>query len=1159
MNLMGLLDSLGRHDAYQALWRHFQEMGTVNYDVIRAARPFLMAGLIRAWAGPVIIVTAHIKRAYNIAEQLPVWLGDSAPIERFAEPTPLFYDRVAWDAAVIRNRIETLFSLAEDKRAVIVTSARALMQRTLPPEHFRQHTLRLGLSSPIRRERLLSQLVDIGYEPTTLVTQPGTFSKRGGIVDIFPLTASHPVRLDFFDDHLEGLRRFDPSTQRSIERVEQVVIPPAREVLPADGRIAAQALAGWFARLRQHHNGATGPLDDADWLAAGSCFPYLEHYLPYCYPPASLLDYAPPNALIILEETDELGEAVEDIADTARKNRDARIRDDLLAPDHPQPYLDWPALSHAIEGRGRLALGHFPQSAGTIERLFSLSGRWGGQLRAFLNHVRQLKTSGASAIVVTEQASRLTNLWHEQDASAYVPVQQHIAHAPASGTITFVNGTLHEGWCMNGAQPLYLFTDAEIFGWSRPEPRRRKRAQRSGRAAEAHYADWREGDFVVHMDFGIGKFVGLRHRRLEGAEREYLVVEYAGTDTLFVPIHQADRLTRYVGADEAPPALNRLGKPAEWLRARDKAQKNAEEEARQLLEIYARRAATVGYGYSPDTPWQNELEASFPFVETEDQLRALRDIKADMERDTPMDRLICGDVGYGKTEVALRAAFKAVMDGKQVAVLAPTTVLAQQHYETFSSRLAPFPLRVEVLSRWRTKAEQARLVAMLAKGEVDILVGTHRLLSDDVTWKDLGLVIIDEEQRFGVKDKEHFKALRAQVDVLTLTATPIPRTLYMSLVGVRDISMIQTPPEERLPVMTIVGKFDERQVRQAILREIERGGQVFIVHNRVRTIETLRERIERIVPEARVVVGHGQMTPRQLEAVMAQFSHGEADVLLATAIIENGIDIPNANTLIVDHAELFGMAQLYQLRGRVGRGAQQAYAYFFYDTRLTDEARLRLEALAEHSELGAGFQLAMRDLELRGAGDILSTRQTGHVAAIGLHLYTQLLSQAVRQFKGEATAEEATPSVARDKIVIDLPLPAYLPSDWIPEMSLRLQMYRRIGALQSEAEVVALREELYDRFGPLPTAVEGLLYQMEVKLLAQSIRAIAIVKPRQHILIKLPYLVALDREALAAALGPDVEVSRTAVELAVVDELWQLRLLDVLRHLRQLVAEAIGA
>jgi transcription-repair coupling factor (superfamily II helicase) len=659
------------------------------------------------------------------------------------------------------------------------------------------------------------------------------------------------------------------------------------------------------------------------------------------------------------------------------------------------------------------------------------------------------------------------------------------------------------------------------------------------------------------VDYGIGRFAGLTRRTFSGSEREYLLVEYAGTDLLFVPIHQADRLTRYVGPDDRPPTLNKLGKP-DWIRIKSQAKKAVEDEARELLELYARRAQQTGHAFSADTHWQHELEASFPYVETEDQLRAVREVKADMELPHPMDRLICGDVGFGKTEVALRAAFKAVMDGKQVAVLVPTTVLAQQHYDNFVQRLAPFPIKVEMLSRFRTREDQNYLLPRLASGEVDIVIGTHRLLSDDVTLKNLGLIIIDEEQRFGVTHKEHFKRLRTQVDVLTLTATPIPRTLYMSLTGVRDISMIETPPEDRLPVITHVGPFDERLVRQAVLRELDRGGQVFFVHNRVQSVEAARERLEAIVPELRTIIGHGQMDARTLERVMVAFSRGEYDALVSTSIIESGIDIPNANTLIVDRADWFGMAQLYQLRGRVGRGAQQAYAYFFHpgEGRLTPEARQRLETLAENTALGSGFQIAMRDLELRGAGDILSTRQTGHVAAIGLHLYTQLLADAVRGLKGQTAAQPAPADAAG--VAIDLPLAAYLPTAWIPEMELRLQIYRRMGGLTTRADVDALRDELRDRFGPLPPAVENLLYQIHVKLLAQAASATAVAVPDDAVLIRLPYLAEVDRDRLAARLGPDITVTRTAVQLPLNGGDWQARLLAVLERLAEGVRAAVG-
>jgi transcription-repair coupling factor (superfamily II helicase) len=527
-----------------------------------------------------------------------------------------------------------------------------------------------------------------------------------------------------------------------------------------------------------------------------------------------------------------------------------------------------------------------------------------------------------------------------------------------------------------------------------------------------------------------------------------------------------------------------------------------------------------------------------------------------MEASQPMDRLVCGDVGFGKTEVALRAAFKAVVDGKQVVVLAPTTTLAQQHFETFTNRLAPFPVTVEMMSRFRTKEQQNEILPKLASGEIDIVIGTHRILSNDITLKDLGLAIIDEEQRFGVKQKEHFKKLRTQIDVLTLTATPIPRTLYMSLTNVRDISMIQTPPEERLPVNTHVGRFDEKLVAQAIMRELERGGQIFVVHNRIRTIENLHDKLETLAPEARIVVAHGQMNSRQLEQAMTAFSHGEFDILLSTAIIENGIDIPNANTLIVDRADHFGLAQLYQLRGRVGRGAQQAYAYFFHSKRLTEEARARLDTLAENTGLGSGFQIAMRDLEIRGAGDILSTKQTGHVAAIGLHLYTQLLAQAVKEMKGDVDGQPIV--AATTGVVIELPIPAYLPENWIPEMALRLQIYRRIAGLTTREAVIEVTEELRDRFGQLPAAVEGLLYQIEVKLLARRINATHILARDGQIQIRLPYLGEVNRPVLEQSLGNDVSVTRTAVSFPYDDELWQLRLLDLLTMMGEGLQAGIG-
>ncbi|MCC6617046.1 MAG: transcription-repair coupling factor [Anaerolineae bacterium] len=1161
MQLTGLLDLLRDTAPYRGLiarLRHGESASDLG--VLRAARPLLLAALARDWGAPVFYFSARIDRAYNVSEQLPVWLGEEALIDRFAEPAPFFYERAPWSDTGIRNRLETLSTLTGDihhqQPFVVVASARALMQRTVPPALFRERTLILQPGQRHVIDRLIAQWIGIGYEPATVVVAPGTFSRRGGILDIYPIASDTPVRIEFFDDEIDSLRKFDPATQRSTERVERFIIPPAREALPLMTPPVATQLADWFAQLPATDADPTSPQEDADSLATGVAFPQLEHYLPYLYDGvSSLLDYAPEHALIVIEDEAELRTTIQEIEGRAAQTREEKVGVRHVAPDHPQPYLSWAALEDRLNNRLHVSLGLNLETDGdhaeaAFRTVLAPENRFAGQLKNLLTQVRAMRSAGDRMVIVSAQSPRLVDLWRESD-NAPITQTTKLDQPPAGRSITFVDGTLQEGWRLRtGDGDVHLLSDAEIFGWSRPEPQRRP-ARRRARTPELSYSDLNEGDFVVHVDYGIGRFAGMRRRTLEGIEREYLSVEYAGTDALFVPIHQTDRLTRYIGPDDKPPTLNKLGQP-DWIRIKSKAKRAVEEEAHELLALYAQRASALGHAYSVDTPWQAELEASFPFIETEDQLRAVRDVKLDMEKPHPMDRLICGDVGYGKTEIALRAAFKAVMDGKQVAILVPTTILAQQHYETFRRRMAPFPVAVEALSRFRSRAEQTTLIGKLADGDVDIVIGTHRLLQNDVRFKNLGLVIIDEEQRFGVKHKEHLKSLRTQVDVLTLTATPIPRTLYMGLTGVRDISMIQTPPEERLPIITHVGTFDERLVRQAVLREMERGGQVFIVHNRVQTIDLLRERLERIIPEARMVIGHGQMDERLLENVMTSFGNGEYDVLLATSIIESGLDIPNANTLIVDRADLFGMAQLYQLRGRVGRSAQQAYAYFFHPPigRMTEDAHMRLETLAEYADLGSGYQIAMRDLELRGAGDILSTRQTGHIALIGFHLYTQMLAQAVQNLKGERI-DRSAPTVSEAAIMIDLPLPAYLPTDWIPEMSLRLQIYRRIGGLDSAGAVGAMRSELRDRFGELPAAVEGLLYQIEVKLMAQAANATAILQRADRIEVRLPYLVELNRDLLQLRLGKGIRVTRTAVEITTATGDWREHLLTVLGKLAE--------
>jgi transcription-repair coupling factor (superfamily II helicase) len=671
-------------------------------------------------------------------------------------------------------------------------------------------------------------------------------------------------------------------------------------------------------------------------------------------------------------------------------------------------------------------------------------------------------------------------------------------------------------------------------------------------APEAYFSDLTPGDFVVHVEYGIGMFRGLVIRALEGMEREYLLVEYGDNDRLYVPIHQADRLSRYIGADDRPPRLNRLG-TTEWQAVKRRAKQAAEEIARELLELYAARELAAGHAFGPDEPWQTELEAAFPYFETEDQLRAIADVKADMEKPKPMDRLICGDVGYGKTEVALRAAFKAVLDSKQVAILVPTTVLAQQHYATFRQRLASFPVEVEMLSRFRSRSEQRKILERLVTGQVDIVIGTHRLLQKDIEFADLGLLIIDEEQRFGVTHKERLKRMRTEVDVLTMTATPIPRTLYMSLTGVRDISTIETPPEERLPVTTYVGQYDGQLVRRAILRELERGGQVFYVHNRVQTIEGARRKLGKLVPEASFAVGHGQMREAKLERAMLRFVVGEIDVLVCTSIIESGLDIPNANTLIIERADRFGLAQLYQLRGRVGRGAQRAYAYFFHPrlSRLTTDARRRLETIHEATNLGAGYAIAMRDLEIRGAGDILGARQSGHVAAVGFDLYTRLLTRAVKELKAQREGRVPPPEPLGG-IRIDLPIPVRLPKGYVVDDRLRLHMYRRLAELGSMAQIDQMEQELTDRFGHLPEPAQNLMYQLRLKALARDARVATVGIDNGRLVLRSGDGVYPKREELRRALSGRATISRRDIWLPK-ERGWREELMAVLKEIARVI------
>ncbi len=1135
-------------------------------QVIEAARPYLVAALQRDWPGAILVVAGRPEQARHLAEQTRAWLDPAAEVLHFGAPDALFYDRAPWDPETIHARVNALARLAALQQGggpaagsgiIITTSMWALMARSLGPLAFRRATRTIRKGDVLSLYRFLEASVRAGYDPVTVVEAPGTFSHRGSVVDIFPPNLAEPLRVDFFGDEIDSLRTFSPATQRTLEAVSEAVIAPASEALPEWGKQAAPALQALDLTAC---NAATQQrlAEDRERILAGTYFAGIEFYLPYLYPrPSTLLDFLPPQTLVLVDDLTALESAALGLENQAISMRAELVQDGDLPSNMATPYLTWDEMRGRLAGQQPVSLGFAPgDETSPLGQSFIAAPKYAGQMQDALDDIGELRGSGQRVVVVTRQAERLSDLLREQ--RVYVSPVADLGEAPDPSSLTLLDAILAEGWAHQPSQTL-LLTDAELFGWQRV--RRRSAPPKRRAAPESLFADLNEGDYVVHIEYGIGRYHGMVKKTVAGLEREYIEIEYAAGDRLFVPIHQADRVSRYLGADDREPYMHRLG-GSEWATVRERAVRAVRNIARELLELYASREVAPGHAFGPDTEWQHEMEGSFPYDETEDQLRALVEVKADMEKPKPMDRLVCGDVGYGKTEVALRAAFKAVMDGKQVAVLVPTTVLAQQHFHTFRRRLRAFPVTVEMLSRFRSPAEQDEVIEGLRQGRVDIVIGTHRLLSHDVAFKDLGMLVVDEEQRFGVGHKERLKQLRRQVDVLTMTATPIPRTLYMAMSGVRDMSVIDTPPENRLAVRTSVQESDEGLIRKAILRELDREGQVYYVHNRVQDIELVAAELRRIVPEARLVIGHGQMPEDQLAQVMLGFAQGEADILLCTTIIENGLDIPNVNTIIIDRADTFGLGQLYQLRGRVGRGANRAYAYLLYKPPLTEIALKRLQTIQEASELGAGLRVAMRDMEIRGAGEILGAEQHGHIAAIGFDLYTRLLQQAVeelRQASGETMAamRRAQHTVAAQALAfdlgpsIDLPVPAYLPEDFIPDDALRLRLYRRLARVAGVDELDGLMREWRDRFGALPESVLGLLFVLRARVLASEamIESIKGDATQTVIAMRLP-LTAPAIEALRRAF-PEASARGAHVRLAMTDN-WRERLLSILEKLGEL-------
>ena len=1077
---------LARSGELQALAERFrtvrdgrvgQALRHVTYAAMpHGAKSFLAAGLAIASGERLVWVARDAEIADRVAEELVAWLGDTTAVVVLEPRTALAYERSELVRDESAARVASLAAWQSGRPRVLVASVQALFQHTLAPDELPAQPLTLSAGQRIAQERVLRELIDLGYEGLPEVAGRGEFARRGGIVDVFPAGEQLPIRLEWFGDEIESLRAFDPANQRGVRPVSAVSLLPASEFLlgpQAAGRLHDRLgragrglpadLAADLARLEQ------GQLADAAEVWAGHLAP------------TTALDHMT-DEIWIVDEPEDVSAAADFLWTQADERRVELEKAGVLPRGWPEPYPGRRAWKQSLAAARTLELtweGDAPDAPpggnpfGWHEPMLPPQA-----VRELAQTVARWRREGARVVLASDQSARLAELLAESDIIA-APLD-NVSEAPPPGGLALINRSLNSGFA-GGPEGIVLVTDRELFGAVRV---RRPRVLR--RAVPRDVLErLQPGELVVHIDHGIARYTGMTRRSAGGEgseERDFLELHFAEGGRIWVPVEQIERVSRYSGGEN--PHLSRLG-GGEWQRTKTRVRKAVTELAEELLALYSARERAQGRPVSEDTPWQQELEAAFPYEETLDQLRAAAEAKADLERGRPMDRLVVGDVGYGKTEVALRAAFKVIADGMQVAVLVPTTVLAAQHHETFRQRFAAYPFTVRMLSRFVDPNHQREIVDGLAAGSVDLVIGTHRLLSKDIRFRNLGLVVVDEEQRFGVAHKERLKQLRTEVHVLTLSATPIPRTLNLALAGVRDMSVIETPPEDRLPIQTRVAEASAGLVRDALLRELDRGGQAFFVHNRVETIEAQAEQLRQLLPHARIAVAHGQMAEGALERVMLAFARGDHDVLVCTTIIESGLDIPNANTIVIDRADALGLAQLYQLRGRVGRSSRRAYAYLLYRRRgqLSDVARKRLQAIFNASELGAGFQIALSDLEIRGAGNILGAEQHGHLAAVGFDLYTRLLAEAVEERR--AVLEQRTPVKPRAQTVVDLPVDAHLPDDYVAEEPMKLELYRRLGRAATPAEVETIHQELVDRFGPPPPPVERLLEVARVRIAAE--------------------------------------------------------------------------
>jgi transcription-repair coupling factor (superfamily II helicase) len=1075
-------------------------------------KAFWVTLLYKTTPQSLLLVTESMEEAQSLFFDLQFFADlfkeDKDSIRLFPGGETLPYEKNSPSLECRITRMETLYHLLGQNRSIVITTIPSLCQGTLPRRVFETGLFPIRVHDSFPQETLLSHLEELGYVISTTVHQIGECAVRGGIIDIFTPAFKNPIRLEYWDDTIDSIRVFDPVTQRSTETIPSAKIIPIRELLLKKEYLQD----GWEEFNKRGHSLGLSPYQiELQWnhLIQKPPRPGLEILAPFLTPLKTLFDFMPGDCLVLWDEWTQLEKQTEDFFHEANKAYQALLQEGLVLPlpeelfhqplaqlssQHTQLYLESISLSSgraktslSTEFRSTQSLGFQQKGASfstQLERLQAFRGKnlcllvcrtptQQKRLRELFaeNHLPTLSVDSSDQENLFSQKEQNPSPSFSYNTGSKLP-------PPTPFPLVLLMGDLSNGF-LAPQESLLVITEEEFLG-HRVKHRPTSKSKLSPFLPALEELEPR--DWVVHLQHGIGQYIGLERLNIQGIQKEFMLIQYAGKDKLYVPLEHLDQVQPYSGVEGASPQMDRLGGTT-WAKTKQKVKRELEEMAEELLQLYATREITEGYTYPPDTTLSREFESTFEYEETPDQLRAIQDVKKDLERDRPMDRLICGDVGYGKTEVALRAAFKAVEESKQVAVLAPTTLLAHQHFQTFTQRFNAFPVRVEMLSRFRSPREQKEIIKGIRKGEVDIIIGTHRLLQKDVQFQDLGLVVIDEEQRFGVTHKEHLKQLRTHVDVLTLTATPIPRTLQFSLLGARDISLIETPPADRLAIHTLTVPFEQKIIQEGIQRELDRGGQVFFVHNRVQSIERMATFLKNLFPEVSIGIAHGQMAERALEQVMRRFIQKDCQILVCTSIVESGLDIPDANTIFINRADQFGLSELYQLRGRVGRSGYQAYAYLLIPQGriLTSEAKKRLRALQEFTELGAGFRIAARDLEIRGAGSLLGKKQSGHIAALGFEFYLQMIENTVKQLKGEKVEEELEPN-------LDLNVSAYLPEEYIPDTHQRLSIYKRLSSVADEHELKKLKEELIDRFGPIHEAAQHLLQVMELKMDCKTLR-----------------------------------------------------------------------